>query len=108
MQASPGQQWVMVASTAVFTKQKITNFAELRQRAQPLGPKRVAVVAADDEVALTAADGALRLGIAVPVLIGNERKIRAKAEALGLSGLLAGAEVVSAEDAAIVAINLAR
>jgi hypothetical protein len=50
MQASLGEQWVMAASTAVFSKQKIMNFAELRRRAQPLGPKRVAVVAADDEV----------------------------------------------------------
>jgi phosphate butyryltransferase len=94
--------------TAAHIKHEIANFAELRQRAEPLGPKRVAVVAADDEVALTASDGALRLGIAVPVLIGNERKIRAKAEALGLSGLLAGAEFVSADDAAIVATQMAR
>ncbi len=97
----------MFSSTAVHTTQEITNFAELRRRAQPLGPKRVAVVAADDEVALTAADGALHLGIAVPVLIGNERKIRAKAEALGLSDLLARAEFVSADDAATVATRMA-
>ncbi len=69
----------MFSTTAVLTRQEITSFAELRLRAQPLGPKRVAVVAADDEVALTAADGALHLGIAIPVLIGDERKIRAKA-----------------------------
>ena len=98
----------MSFSTSARTRQEITNFAELRRRAQPLGPKRVAVVAAEDEVALTAADGALHLGIAVPVLIGNERKIRAKAEALGLSSLIAGAEFVSAEDAATVAIHMAR
>jgi phosphate butyryltransferase len=98
----------MSFSTSARTRQEITNFAELRRRAQPLGPKRVAVVAADDEVALTAADGALHLGIAIPVLIGNERKIRAKAEALGLSSLIAGAEFVSAEDAATVAIHMAR
>jgi len=98
----------MSFSTAAHTRQEITNFAELRRRAQPLGPKRVAVVAADDEVALTAADGALHLGIAIPVLIGNERKIRAKAEALGLSSLIAGAEFVSADDVATVAIHMAR
>jgi phosphate butyryltransferase len=98
----------MVASTAVFSKQKITSFAELRRRAQPLGPKRVAVVTADDEVALTAADGALNLGIAVPVLIGNELKIRGKAEALGLFGLISGAEFVSTDDAANVATRMAR
>ena len=98
----------MISSTAARTRQEITNFAELRRRAQPLGPKRVAIVAADDEVALTAADGALHLGIAIPVLIGNERKIRAKAEALGISGLIAGAEFVSADDVATVAIHMAR
>jgi len=97
----------MLSSTVVPTTQKITNFAELRRRAQPLGPRRVAVVAADDEVALTAADGALHLGIAIPVLIGDERKIRAKAEALGLSDLIARAELVAAEDAASVATRMA-
>jgi len=98
----------MTISAAALAKQEITNFTELRRRAQPLGPRRVAIVAADDEVALTAADGALHLGIAIPVLIGNERKIRAKAEALGLLGLIAGAEFVSADDAAAVAIHLVR
>ncbi len=97
----------MSFSTATSIRQAITNFAELRRCAQPLGPKRVAVVSAGDEVALTAADGALHLGIAIPVLIGNEREIRAKAEAFGLFGLIAGAEFVSADDAATVATNLA-
>ncbi len=86
----------------------ITTFAELRHRAQPLGPKRGAIVVADDEVALTAADGALHLGIALPVLIGNEHKIRAKAEALGLSALIASAEFVSADDSAAIATQMAR
>ena len=98
----------MFSSTTTRIRQAITSFAELRHRAQPLGPKRVAVVAADDEVALTAADGAVHLGIAIPVLIGNERKIRSKAEALGLSALIAGAEFVNADDAAPVATNMAR
>jgi len=98
----------MFFSPAAGTRQEITNFAELRRRAQPLGPKRVAVVGADDEVALTAADGALHLGIAVPVLIGDERKIRTKAEALGLSDLIARTELVSADDAATVATRMAR
>jgi phosphate butyryltransferase len=98
----------MSLSTVVPAKQRVTNFAELRHRAQPLGPKRVAIVVADDDVALTAADGALQLGIAVPVLIGSERKIRAQAEALGLFGLMASAEFVSAEDAAAIATQMAR
>ena len=95
-------------SGTVTPTQVIANFAELRERSQPLGPRRVAVVAADDEVALTAADGALHLGIALPVLIGNERKIRAKAEALGLWDLIARAQIVAAEDAAAVATTMAR
>jgi phosphate butyryltransferase len=98
----------MTFSTAISTTEEITSFSELRLRAQPLGPMRVGVVAADDEVALTAADGALHLGIAIPVLIGNERSIRAKAEAFGLLGLIDGAEFVSADDAATVATRMAR
>ncbi|MGA2904121.1 MAG: phosphate acyltransferase [Candidatus Korobacteraceae bacterium] len=98
----------MLSSIAAPVRHEITTFAELRRRAQPLGPKRVAIVVADDEVALTAADGALHLGIAIPVLIGNERKIRAQAEALGLSELLAAAEFVSSDNAAAVATQMAR
>jgi phosphate butyryltransferase len=99
----------MSTSTAAsHATHRVTNFSDLRRCAQELGPRRVAVVAADDEVALTAADRALRLGIAVPVLIGNERGIRAHAKALGLSELVAGAEFVSAEDAATIAVRMAR
>jgi phosphate butyryltransferase len=98
----------MIYSTSTSSCQEISNFDELRHSAQPLGPKRVAVVAADDEVSLTAADGALHLGIALPVLIGNAPKIRVKAEALGLFGLINGAEFVSADDAAAVATRMAR
>ncbi len=86
----------------------IGSFAALRSAAQPLGPKKVAVVAAEDEVALTAADGALGLGIAVPVLIGNEQKTRAKAQALGLIGLLAKAEFVASDSPALTAVQMAR
>src|SRR5271165_1703989 len=97
----------MPSSIAPYTRQLITNFTDLRLRAQPLGPRRVAVVAANDEVALTAADGALHLGIAVPVLIGNEHKIHSEAQTLGLLDLIAGAEFVDAEDAASVAVQMA-
>jgi phosphate butyryltransferase len=69
----------------------------------------VAVVLADDEVALTAAAGALSAGIALPVLIGDEQRIRVHAEALGLTELLAKAEFVSdAGNAAETAVRLAR
>jgi len=97
----------MTTSTAPHTIQKINSFTGLRSSAQPLGPRRVAVVVADDEVALTAAYGALQLGIAVPVLVGNEQKIRSEVEALGLTALSAEAEFVNAKDAATVAIHMA-
>jgi phosphate butyryltransferase len=98
----------MLSSLVSSPTLPITTFAELRRSAPALGPKRVCIVVADDEVALTAADGALHLGIAIPVLIGNEQKIRAKAEALHLSGLLAGAEFVGTDNAAVVATQMAR
>ena len=88
--------------------QIIGSFMELRQRAQSSGPKRVAVVVADDEVALTAADEALNLGIARPVLIGNERNIRDKAEQLNLSALIAAAKFVAANDPTGIAVQMAR
>jgi phosphate butyryltransferase len=86
----------------------ISSFIELRQRAQSAGPKRVAVVVADDEVALTAAEAALNLGIAHPVLIGNELKIREKTERLKLHALLAKAKFVAATDSAATAVQMAR
>jgi phosphate butyryltransferase len=88
--------------------QIIGSFVELRQRAQSAGPKSVAVVVADDDVALTAAEGALNLGIAHPVLIGNERTIRDKAEQLKLNALLAEAKFVAAKDPAGTAVQMAR
>jgi phosphate butyryltransferase len=80
----------------------------LRQRAQALGPKRVAVVVAEDDVALAAADGARSLGIAKIVLIGNERRIRQTAEQLGLGALLAEAQIIESSDPAATAVQMAR
>ena len=98
----------MVNTIVTVGLHRVANFAELRRRAQLLGPRRVAVVVADDEVALTAAEHALRLGIAIPVLVGSGAKIHAKAEELGLAGLMAGAEIVDASDAAATAVQMAR
>jgi len=86
----------------------ITSFAQLRQQAHRVGPKRVAVVVADDEVALHAAEGALSLHIAIPVLIGDAKKIRQKASLLGLDSFLDRAEIIDAADAASTAVQLAR
>ena len=85
----------------------VSSFAELRRRAQPIGPLRVGIVAADDEVALTAAEDALKLDIAVPVLIGNERAIRSRLEGLALNGLMADTTLVSSDDAASAGVALA-
>jgi phosphate butyryltransferase len=93
----------------VETTECIRTFADLRERACQAGPKRVAVVLADDEVALTAAADALHAGIALPVLVGDEPRIRAHADALGFTELLDRAEFVSAAgNAAEVAVRMAR
>lgn len=86
---------------------QISSFSELRSHAQRLGPRKVAVVVADDEIALTAADQACQLGIAIPVLIGDQAKIRAKAQDLGLSTLLSRAELLHSEDPAAAAVRMA-
>ena len=87
----------------------VRTFAEVRQWARRTGPKRVGVVLADDEVALTAAAEAMRSEIASPVLIGDEKDIRARAESLGFSDLAAKAEFVAAgENAAELAVKMAR
>jgi phosphate butyryltransferase len=90
----------------------ITTFAELRTRARELDPKRVGVVLADDDVALTCASDALIQGIASPVLIGDPDRIRRHAEMLGLFELVDRADFVASEhtpqQAGIVGVALAR
>jgi phosphate butyryltransferase len=74
--------------------EEIRTFANLRKRACSAGSKRVAIVLADDEVALT---------------IGDERRIRAHAQDLGFTELLDQAEFVSATtNAAETAVRMAR
>jgi len=98
----------MSAISTVIPTKVISNFAELRRHAQPARPLRLAVVVADDEVALSAAYAAFRLGIAQPVLIGSEKSIRAKLNALAFSELIAKADFVDTDDAAAVAVRMAR
>ncbi|UWZ84285.1 phosphate acyltransferase [Occallatibacter riparius] len=101
-----------MTTTAPAANAALTSFAEIRSRARELGPKRVGVVLADDDVALAAASGALLEGIAQPVLIGDERRIRVHAESLGLLELAEHAEYVASDhdagEAARVAVGLAR
>lgn len=97
----------MSVHAEIVAQEVLTNFTALRRRAQSLGPLRVAVVVADDDVGLTATDSALQLGIAIPVLIGNAQRIREKAESLGIAALLEKAEVVDTEAASVEAARLA-
>jgi phosphate butyryltransferase len=62
---------------------------------------------ADDQVALTAACDAMRLGLARPVLIGDETKIRSMATAAGLNDLVLQAEFVATDQPAAVAAKMA-
>jgi hypothetical protein len=64
----------MPAASSTSHVAAISGFDQLRFRARELGPKRVAVVVADDEVALLAAESAVQLGIAIPILFGDEAK----------------------------------
>lgn len=90
----------------------ITSFVELRRRARELGPKRVGIVLADDDVALTCASDAMIAGIASPVLIGDPDRIRRHAEMLGLFELADRADFVPSEHApkpaGIIGVGLAR
>src|SRR4051794_30802867 len=98
----------MPVITAPEATQAISSFAQLRERARPKRPLRLAVVVADDEVALSAADAAMRLGIAHPVLIGEEARIRAKLQSLSLADLARSADFVNTQQPAATAVQLAR
>jgi phosphate butyryltransferase len=98
-----------VATCVIEQTKVMRTFAEVRERACELGPKRVGVVLAEDDVALMASADALSSRIALPVLIGDPDKIRARARALGLAELAQHAEFVAAgENAAQLAVSLAR
>ncbi len=86
----------------------IHNFTELRQRACARGAKRVAVVVADDAIALSAAEGARQIGMAEFVLIGDANSIRRTAEQMKLGELLAAARIVDTNTPAETAIQMAR
>jgi phosphate butyryltransferase len=76
----------------------IRNFQQLRAEARARGPLRVAIVCADDDVALMAASDALSFGIAIPQLLGDPAKIRDRARTLGLESLLAAAQIIDVPD----------
>lgn len=98
----------MNPAASVAISPAIRSFEELREKARKLGPKRVGVVVADDDVALLAAAGAAELGLAIPVLIGNEAKIRAKILEMGLIALISEAVFVGTADSATAAVRAVR
>ncbi len=95
-------------SAATVSSKVVSTLAELRRRVQPERPLRLGIVVADDEIALSAAAAAYRLGIALPLLIGKQAAIRAKLEALALHELRTTAQYFDADDAAVLAVELAR
>jgi phosphate butyryltransferase len=90
------------------TATAIETFEALRERAREAGPKRLAVVDANEDVALVTASEALEQGLVHAVLIGDGAAIRARAETLGLRALLASAEIVDTRDAPACAVRMAR
>jgi len=95
-------------SVVISPSTAIRSFEELRERARKLGPKRVGVVVADDDVALLAAAGAAELGLAIPVLIGDEAKVRAKIRELDLISLISEAIFVGTADSSAAASRAAQ
>lgn len=76
----------------------ISSFQELRNEARAGGPARVAIVCADDDVALSAAAEAMDSGLATLQLIGNGEAIRALTEALGLRRLHDSTQLIEVAD----------
>jgi len=88
---------------------EIGSFQQLRSDARAIGPMRVAIFCADDDIALRAAADALVSGIVIPQFFGDAAKIRARVRALGL-GSLASAQIFDAPDpmqAAVAACTMA-
>jgi phosphate butyryltransferase len=54
----------------------ISNFDELIRLAKSKGKKRIAIAAADDEAVLIACKMAMDQGLIIPILIGNQNKIK--------------------------------
>jgi phosphate butyryltransferase len=83
----------------------IRSFVELRRAARERSPRRLAVVAADDEIVLTACAEALRLGLAKSILFGDADAILRKIAELDLKP---DAEIVSSTEPAKAAVKAVR
>lgn len=81
----------------------------LIEKARAYDPLRTAVVHPCDANSLGGMDEARRMGLIIPILVGPETKIKAAAEAAGIS--LEGCEIVNVEHshaAAITAVEMAK
>lgn len=84
----------------------VTDFASLRARAVAQGPRRVVVAGANSVTALAALAEAVRAGLATPVLVGDEARVRARIEE-GQLEALARTPVLPAADPAAAATRAA-
>jgi phosphate butyryltransferase len=84
------------------------NYSEMRARAAEMGPVPVSVAAADDKGVIGAVKIAMELGMIRPILVGEERKIRALLEEEGISGELRVVDSPDAPSAALAAVERVR
>jgi phosphate butyryltransferase len=88
--------------------QAVSSFEAMRVQAISGGRRRVAIVVAEDEIGLMAAQDAMRLGIARPILIGVPEKIHEVACAIGFDlGSATILEALTPEIAARMATEMA-
>lgn len=93
----------MPAVSLLESTTTIRSFAEVRKRARARGPVRVAIVCAEDDVALSAAADAAASGIATALLLGSAAKIETRVRTLGLESLLASAQIINAPEPMLAA-----
>ena len=84
------------------------NYAEMRARAAEMGPVPVSVAAADDKGVIGAVRIAMDLGMIRPILVGEEKKIRALLEEEGISGELQVVDSPDAPSSALAAVERVR
>ncbi len=119
-----GEEVVLGVATVIAPSEKIRHnyrslpeaeilnhdrMSRMIEKAKSYPPLRTAVVHPCDASSLGGMDEARKEGLIIPVLVGPEAKIRAAAEANGIS--LEGCEIVSVQHshaAAVTAVNLAR
>jgi phosphate butyryltransferase len=74
----------------------IRNFEQLIQRARQQKPMKLAVAAAQDQQVMMAIRGAMEMGIAEPILVGDKARIDRIAKDLGID--MSGLEVIDRPD----------